>query len=173
MAKNNEFNVRVQTKRDTSSNWTSSNPVLLNGEIIIVDTAEGDVRLKIGDGTSVYTALPFLDEYLDLDSFTTSTDVESIVETLTQKFVVTDSEAHLQKIFFTNNALISWGSNLDGIQMTSPGKSAYVRASNSLARVQYDDNTSLLMNQDGMTLTSGASPIVLKGGSIKLLNNSD
>lgn len=58
------FNTRVANKRDTSSNWTTNNPVLLNGEIIIVDTEAGQVRYKVGNGTSTYTQLPFTDESL-------------------------------------------------------------------------------------------------------------
>ena len=64
MLKNNELNVRIQTKRDTDLNWTELNPILLNGEIIIVDTAEGDIHLKIGNGIDTYINLPFLDEYI-------------------------------------------------------------------------------------------------------------
>lgn len=59
---NKTFNARVQMKRDTSANWTSNNPVLLNGEIIIVDTDAGEVRFKVGNGTSTYTQLPYTDE---------------------------------------------------------------------------------------------------------------
>lgn len=58
------FNTRIANKRDTSANWTSNNPVLLNGEIIIVDTEAGQVRYKVGNGTSTYTQLPFTDESL-------------------------------------------------------------------------------------------------------------
>ena len=57
-----QFNSRIQWKKDTSANWTSNNPVLLNGEIAIVVTNSGETRFKIGDGTSSYTALPFQDE---------------------------------------------------------------------------------------------------------------
>ena len=53
---------RVQSKRDTSANWTQNNPVLLDGEVIVVDTNSGDVRFKVGNGTSTYTQLPFQDE---------------------------------------------------------------------------------------------------------------
>lgn len=49
-------------KRDTAANWEQNNPVLLNGEIIIVDTASGEVRFKVGDGTKLYKQLPFSDE---------------------------------------------------------------------------------------------------------------
>lgn len=56
------INTRVQSKRDTSANWTQNNPVLLDGEVIVVDTNSGDVRFKVGNGTSTYTQLPFQDE---------------------------------------------------------------------------------------------------------------
>lgn len=56
------FNTRISLKKDTNSNWTQNDPVLLDGEMIIVTTDAGDVRMKIGDGTSTYTELPFTDE---------------------------------------------------------------------------------------------------------------
>lgn len=59
---NKQFDARIRWKRDTSANWTSNNPVLLNGEIIIVDTDSGETRFKIGDGVKTYTQLPFEDE---------------------------------------------------------------------------------------------------------------
>lgn len=70
---NKTFNTRIKNKRDTSSNWTSKDPVLLDGELIIVDTANGETRFKIGDGTKKYSQLPFQDEILrnskvDLDA---------------------------------------------------------------------------------------------------------
>lgn len=58
------FNTRIKNKRDSSSNWTSRNPVILNGEIILVDTDAGELRAKIGDGVKTYTQLPFSDEAL-------------------------------------------------------------------------------------------------------------
>lgn len=56
------FDARIRHKRDTSTNWTTNNPVILDGEIIIVDTADGRTRTKTGDGTKTYTQLPFDDE---------------------------------------------------------------------------------------------------------------
>ena len=61
---NKTFNTRIKHKRDTSANWTSADPVLLNGELIIVDTASGEMRFKIGDGIKRYSQLPFQDEIL-------------------------------------------------------------------------------------------------------------
>ena len=67
------FNTRIKNKRDTSANWTSKDPVLLDGELIVVDTASGETRFKIGDGAKRYSQLPFQDEILrnskaDLDA---------------------------------------------------------------------------------------------------------
>ena len=56
------LNARFQHKRDTSQNWTKADPVLLEGEIIIVDTQNGEKRTKTGDGKKKYTELPFDDE---------------------------------------------------------------------------------------------------------------
>lgn len=58
---NKIFNTRVKNKRDTEANWTSKNPVLLNGEIAIVDTTSGETRFKVGDGTKRYSQLSFQD----------------------------------------------------------------------------------------------------------------
>ena len=60
--KTKTFSTRIKSKRDTSANWESANPVLLNGEKIIVDTSAGEVREKIGDGVKTYSQLPFTDE---------------------------------------------------------------------------------------------------------------
>lgn len=58
------INTRIKNKRDTATNWEYYNPVLLNGEVVIVDTSAGEVREKIGDGVSRYNQLPFTDENL-------------------------------------------------------------------------------------------------------------
>lgn len=59
-----EWNTRIRQKRDTQTNWETANPVLLDGELIIVDTADGGVRKKIGNGVDTYSNLPFDDEGL-------------------------------------------------------------------------------------------------------------
>ena len=47
-------------KKDTENNWTQSNPLLLDGELILVNTSDGKTKIKIGNGTDTYTSLPFL-----------------------------------------------------------------------------------------------------------------
>lgn len=59
---------KIQVRRDTSANWASSNPVLSAGEPGY-DTTTG--VLKIGDGTTAWSALP--ETVLDSDPRMTST----------------------------------------------------------------------------------------------------
>lgn len=59
-----EYNARIKHKRDTDVNWADADPVLLDGEIIVVDTSDGNVRKKVGDGIKRYSQLPFDDEQL-------------------------------------------------------------------------------------------------------------
>ena len=59
---NKFLEARIRLKKDTASNWESANPVLLDGEQIVVITSAGETRYKVGDGTKTYTQLPFTDE---------------------------------------------------------------------------------------------------------------
>lgn len=59
-----EINTRIKWKRDTEANWIANNPILLDGEFIIVDMDTGEIRFKVGDGGKVYTQLPFQDEVI-------------------------------------------------------------------------------------------------------------
>jgi len=46
----------IQLRRDTAANWTSVNPILASGELGI---ETGTLRLKIGDGSTVWASLPY------------------------------------------------------------------------------------------------------------------
>lgn len=54
------LNTRTQQKRDSEALWETNNPVLLNGEIAVVNTTDYGSRLKVGNGTSAYKSLPFV-----------------------------------------------------------------------------------------------------------------
>lgn len=48
--------VLIQLRRGTQSEWSSANPVLYPGEVVIeTDTKQ----VKIGDGTTSYNSLPY------------------------------------------------------------------------------------------------------------------
>ena len=92
------IDARIKNKRDTATNWEKNNPVLLNGEIIIVDTSSGEVRTKTGDGIKNYKQLPFDDEAIkaqitslsnsipDVSKYVIAEDTGGIVDTVPETF---------------------------------------------------------------------------------------
>ena len=68
MAASKTLNTRIQLKYDTYANWTTNNPVLLKGELALVEVPaesgsgmqEPAYLLKMGDGTSQFSALTWV-----------------------------------------------------------------------------------------------------------------
>lgn len=56
----NSINVRISHKRDTEANWLSNNPVLLNGEIALIDLDNNGIQIKIGNGIDTFDKLPYI-----------------------------------------------------------------------------------------------------------------
>ena len=52
---------RVHNQKKTADAWQALNPVLLDGEVIIV-AVDGKLKLKVGDGVTAYNDLPFTDD---------------------------------------------------------------------------------------------------------------
>lgn len=57
-----EVQTRVRQKKDTSANWETYDPIILDGELIFVEMPDGDIRTKVGNGVYRYSELPFIDE---------------------------------------------------------------------------------------------------------------
>lgn len=55
---------RIQFPKKTDAEWRAQNPLLRNGEIILVAFEGVKVRAKIGDGINKYSTLPFADYYI-------------------------------------------------------------------------------------------------------------
>lgn len=55
------YDARIKSKRDTQANWESNNPLLLNGEIVLVDMTDGSLKIKIGNGTSNFNDLQYFE----------------------------------------------------------------------------------------------------------------
>lgn len=66
-----ELKTRIKLKYDTLSNWSTANPVLLSGEVAVVEVPSGgtnpsgivktppSILLKVGDGTTAFNSLPY------------------------------------------------------------------------------------------------------------------
>jgi len=60
---------KIRVRRDTTANFTSTNPVLSLGEISFDTTTK---QFKVGDGTSTWTALPYSDAAATASSISTA-----------------------------------------------------------------------------------------------------
>lgn len=94
MATTKTIQATVKNRTDTAANWTQKNPVLAEGEIIVVQTSAGETRLKIGDGVKTFTQLPYTDEQIYNNVVTsvngqtgdvTTSSVEYTAQTLTDE----------------------------------------------------------------------------------------
>ena len=120
------INARAKNKRDTSANWTANDPVLLDGEIIIVDTADGEVREKIGDGIKTYTQLPFTDEKLRnlLNNHEGDSDIHVTAE---EKAAWSESDVFIATYGATTNAEMA--------EALNAGKTVFLYVSESRPRL--------------------------------------
>ena len=53
------LNIRIQLRHDVEANWSTVDPVLLQGEAAVTLDGENKGRLKIGDGTSKWSELDY------------------------------------------------------------------------------------------------------------------
>lgn len=62
---------KFRLRRDTLTNWTTVNPVLLEGEFVIVTpdtgTGKGKVKIKQGDGVTAFNSLPYAYNEAEID----------------------------------------------------------------------------------------------------------
>lgn len=103
MAITKTIQATVKNRTDTAANWTQKNPVLAEGEIIVVQTSAGETRLKIGDGVKTFTQLPYTDEQI-YNNVVTSVNGQTGDVTLPGDFIVTatltdDTNCTLDKTF--------------------------------------------------------------------------
>lgn len=101
MATTKTIQSRQQQKYSTSTEWSNANPTLLQGEIAVVKIGNS-YRFKVGDGTSKYNALPFVDEGAladKVDKYKTVFTGQGVYgftgngSTITEKQIFTDGQA--------------------------------------------------------------------------------
>lgn len=52
------YNQRLLQRRDSLTNWINNNPVLLDGELGLIDVNGNYTQMVIGDGTRSFNNLP-------------------------------------------------------------------------------------------------------------------
>lgn len=71
-------NIKISLRSDSLENWISSDPVLKNGELVMVnDISAGLVRFKIGNGVSAFVQLPYVNEKKVITDFAKAKRTES------------------------------------------------------------------------------------------------
>lgn len=93
----------IQIRRDTSSNWTSVNPTLAQGELGVETNTS---KIKIGDGTTTWNSLAYL---IDPSTFISTTGVQ----TLTNKTISADDNT-LSGLAASSFVLSDSSGNIDG-----------------------------------------------------------
>lgn len=58
---NKVITTRIQQRRDTEDNFENINPVLLEGELAVVQDRRGYTRFKVGNGAAPFTELNYAD----------------------------------------------------------------------------------------------------------------
>lgn len=64
-----ELKTRITLRKDTEANWLLYNPVLLDGEVALVETSDG-IKFKVGDGVKTFTQLSYIEKDVDINEET-------------------------------------------------------------------------------------------------------
>lgn len=136
----NIIKVRQKQRCDTEANWTSKNPVLLAGEIAISSDKNG--LMKVGDGKSLWTAIPYSKASLSKTDVTTALGYTPPTTNTTYS-IGTSSTAGIVKLY------TGTGSNTDGAMTQAAIKSALDGKSGT----DHKHDLSTMIN----TLSTGAS----------------
>lgn len=81
---------RIRNPRDIHSRLTTENPLMLNGELVVVDI-DNEVMVKIGDGTNQYENLPFISSIPKISKIDYYTDLPSSAM-VGEIYIVKDSD---------------------------------------------------------------------------------
>lgn len=100
---------RIKQRRDTVANWTKNNPVLLKGEIAIVEDTDGAIRFKVGDGSKTFSALAYTDEKLKAEIATKGNKLAAAGSETMPVYIKSDGTASAIKKITEKH--IDWSTN--------------------------------------------------------------
>jgi len=152
---------RMQQRRDTAANWTSSNPTLAAGEIgYETDTA----KFKIGTGSTAWTSLAY-----SLDTVTASSTTTFTNKTLTSPVISagTLADAIIKGVNEDVNVVASAATGTINFDITTASIWYYTSnaTANHTLNFRYSSGTSLntfMATGDSLTVvwlnTNGATP---------------
>lgn len=183
-----QLNTRLVLRNDTAGNWTSadvnSDLVLLRGEIGIEYDAAGKVRMKVGDGTTNWSALAYfggeeakvyqVDSFDALPTENVAIGDTGIVKTLIhgdkyshtgyvyteQGWAAMDGNYNAENVYFDDDILVT--TKIGTIQTLTNGQATLSAKGKNLMTVL----SSLMAERKNPSAT-------LPSGSVELTNNSN
>ncbi len=157
----NTIKVRQKQRYDTEANWKSKNPVLLAGEIAISSDKTG--LMKVGDGKSLWTAIPYSKASLSKTDVTTALGYTPPTTNTTYS-IGTSSTAGIVKLY------TGTGSNTDGsmtqaaIKSALDGKSGTGHTHNYAGSGSAGGSANSAVKLDTATAGSTTQPVYFSGG---------
>ena len=130
------LNAKIINRRDTSINWAEHGTTVLDaGEIIVYTDLH---KIKVGDGTSTISALPFIDDK-DLSNYVTESELASTisetVSTLSKSIGLVEDEITIHTSSTSNphdvtKAQVGLGNVVNAGQTATPtsGSNSYFTA---------------------------------------------
>lgn len=106
---------RIKQRRDTVANWTQNNPVLLKGEIAIVEDTDGAIRFKVGDGSKTFSALAYTDEKLKAEIATKGNKLAEAGSETIPVYIKSDGTASAIKRITEKH--VDWSTNANEYRM--------------------------------------------------------
>jgi hypothetical protein len=149
--------VQIQIRRDTASNWTSVNPILVQGEPGF-ETDTG--KLKIGDGSSVWTSLPYQAAANVADGTIVNADINANAAIAVSKFASGTSRQILQTSVAGNS--VEWTSDV-----SIPGTLSFPLATSALPSIYPGTDT------DTGFWSPGANSVAVSTGGTERFRVSD
>lgn len=152
------INTRVKNKHDTEANWSKSNLVPLNGEIIIFEADDNTPypRFKVGDGETKINNLPFIDsDYVKQDELGNYVTTDNVNQSINNKCILY-TEAQTLTEEQKNQARTNIGINITNINdaVVTLGAALTYNGSEQTQEIQ-----SVVL--DGIPLVEGIDYIVI------------
>ena len=178
-----QINARIRQKRDTAANWTNNNPVLLNGELIVVETSTGAIRLKVGDGVKTFNQLPFLDEviYNTVDSKIATDYLPLTGGVLSSRkpdsnyriYLIPDTNSAATIIGKPSAANVNLGATAEGTQADEPVSLITLSDSTATNKIVLSVNTSgnASMTMSGVDSSSTTTGTMVVTGGVGVSGN--
>lgn len=150
---------RIKQRRDTVANWTNNNPVLLKGEIAIVEDTDGAIRFKVGDGSKTFSALAYTDDKLKAEIATKGNKLAEAGSETMPVYIKSDGTA--SAIAALPHRSLSWDGGLPTPDNLSPVDAALSYA-HSANRLQFMNPAAITIERStdgGQTWTEAVSGI--------------